>query len=284
MTTTPIANVSDTALWVAAFRALESERPDALFQDPLAATLTGERGREIARKMPYPKILAWMMAVRTVAIDRLVFEAIAAGVDTVVNIGAGLDTRPYRLDLPQDLHWIEIDFPHIIDLKNTNLSRQTPRCQMSRFGLDVSDRSAAGRLYSEIGSQTKKALVITEGVVYYLSVEEAGFLAQDLRKISSFRFWIQDYRKTNKNMRSPAKLKKKLKNAPFRFNHPDPLGFFSEFGWQVRSNILAVDEADRLGRPFPMPFPWKHLARFIPEHRQEQARQAMGYVLFEQRP
>src|SRR5690606_19356298 len=100
MTGTPIADVSDTALWVAAFRALESERPAALFQDLLAATLSGERGRAIARAMPYPKILAWMMAVRTVAIDRLIFEAVDAGVDTVVNIGAGLDTRPYRLELP----------------------------------------------------------------------------------------------------------------------------------------------------------------------------------------
>ncbi|WP_141733360.1 class I SAM-dependent methyltransferase [Oligoflexus tunisiensis] len=281
MTETHIADVSDTALWVAAFRALESERPDALFHDPLAAVLTGERGRVIARDMPYPKILAWMMAVRTVAIDRLIFEAIGAGVDTVINIGAGLDTRPYRLDLPKDLQWIEIDFPHMVDMKNIKLSQEVPRCRLSRIGLDVSNRLAAQRLYGEIGSQTRSALVITEGVIPYLSNEHAGQLAEDLRKIPSFRFWIQDYRRSNKVMRQPKKLKKKLKNAPFQFHHPDPLGFFSGFGWKVRTDIKAMDEAERLGRPFPIAFPWTILMRLIPKTRRDAARQVLGYVLFE---
>jgi O-methyltransferase involved in polyketide biosynthesis len=39
----PIRNVSDTALWVATYRALESERPDALFNDPFARRLAGVR-------------------------------------------------------------------------------------------------------------------------------------------------------------------------------------------------------------------------------------------------
>lgn len=42
MTDTPIENVSDTAFWVAHYRALETKRPDALFHDPLAGVLAGE--------------------------------------------------------------------------------------------------------------------------------------------------------------------------------------------------------------------------------------------------
>jgi methyltransferase (TIGR00027 family) len=281
MTDTPITDVSDTALWVAAFRGLEGERPDALFHDPLAGVLTGERGRTIARNMPYPRIVAWMMTVRTVAIDRLIFEAIAAGVDTVVNIGAGLDTRPYRLELPENLHWIEVDFSSTIDMKNNKLSKAVPRCRLSRIGLDISTRSAAGRLYSEIGSQTAKALIVTEGVIHYLSNEEAGQLAQDLRSVPGFRFWIQDYRKTSRVMRSPRKLKKMLKNAPLRFSHPDPLAFFTGFGWRVRSDIKSFDEGDRIGRPFPVSFPWNLVMRLLPKSRREEARQGMGYALFE---
>ncbi|MGE0174517.1 MAG: class I SAM-dependent methyltransferase [Oligoflexales bacterium] len=281
MTNTPISDVSDTALWVAAFRAKESARPDALYSDPLAEVLSGERGMAIAREMPYPKILAWLMAVRTVAIDRLIFEAIKAGVDTVINIGAGLDTRPYRLDLPNDLNWIEVDFPHMIELKNAKLASSKPRCRLSRFGLDVSNRSVANKLYQEIGAKTKNALVITEGVIAYLSNDEAGYLAEDLRKIPSFRFWIQDYRKNGRSMRHPQKLKRKLKNAPFLFSHPDQIDFFASFGWQVRSDIKAVDEGERLGRPFPIALPWLLLALFIPKGRREAMREAMGYVLFE---
>lgn len=280
MTHTLISDVSDTALWVAAFRALESERPDALYHDPLASVLVGDRGRAIARDMPYPKILAWLMAVRTVAIDRLIFDAIAAGIDTVVNIGAGLDTRPYRLDLPSDLTWIEVDVPHIIDMKNAKLSQKTPGCRLSRIKADFSDRSATVRLYGEIGAKTKKALVITEGVMPYLTNDQAGQLAKDLRGIESFRFWVQDYTLAR---RPPKKLTKKLKNAPFRFHHPDPLGFFAEFGWEVRNVIKAMDEAERLGRPFPVAFPWNLLMRLIPKEKKDRAREAMGYVLFESR-
>ena len=52
MSTSPISNVSDTARWVAVYRARESARPDALFHDPYAELLAGERGRAIAAFMP----------------------------------------------------------------------------------------------------------------------------------------------------------------------------------------------------------------------------------------
>ncbi len=48
MTDTPIAHVTDTAFWVATYRANESARPDALFRDPLAGKLADARGRAIA--------------------------------------------------------------------------------------------------------------------------------------------------------------------------------------------------------------------------------------------
>src|SRR3569623_650258 len=96
--TTPINHVTDTALWVAVYRARETERPDALFRDPLASKLAGERGRLIESKMSQGKYVNWSLAIRTVVIDKFVHEAVVRGFDTIVNLGAGLDTRPYRLD------------------------------------------------------------------------------------------------------------------------------------------------------------------------------------------
>lgn len=52
MTDATIQNVPDTAFMAAAYRAIESERPDALFRDPLADKLAGERGREIIASLP----------------------------------------------------------------------------------------------------------------------------------------------------------------------------------------------------------------------------------------
>jgi len=279
MTTIAIENVSDTALWVAAYRAIESERRDALYQDPLAGKLAGERGREIARSMPYGEVTGWIMVVRTIAIDRLIFEALEDGVDTVVNLGAGLDTRPYRLNLPAALKWIEIDFPHLIQMKNEKLVGEKPKCELTRIGLDLSKRSEANRVYAEIGSQAGRVLILTEGVVPYLSNAQAADLAEDLRKVPNFHYWIQDYQKSGLWNR-PAKLKKKLAKAPMKFQHPDPLDFFLSHGWEVKHNILAVEEGERVGRKFPIPFPWGYLAIFAPRAKKQAFRGAAGYVLF----
>ncbi|HXQ35706.1 MAG TPA: class I SAM-dependent methyltransferase, partial [Anaerolineales bacterium] len=103
MTDSPIESVSDTAFWIAHFRAVETERADALFRDPLAGVLAGDRGEKIARAMPMPQVTGWSVAIRTCIIDDYIRRAPEQGVDTILNLGAGLDTRPYRMDLPASL-------------------------------------------------------------------------------------------------------------------------------------------------------------------------------------
>jgi len=72
------------------------------------------------------------MIVRTSAIDRLINEALSAGVDTVLNLGAGMDTRPYRMEFPATLCWVEADFPSIVESKNVTLSAVQPTCRIER--------------------------------------------------------------------------------------------------------------------------------------------------------
>ena len=156
MTDTPINDVSDTAFLVATLRAMEGKRNDALFHDPLAGKLAGAYGRNIVaaisrhrtvfNAMP-PDFMAWMIAVRTRIIDDLILAAIADGADAVLNLGAGLDTRPYRLDLPESLHWIEVDYPHIVRLKDEQLRDEKPRCRLERVPLDLADRRARKKFF-----------------------------------------------------------------------------------------------------------------------------------------
>src|SRR5690242_7607893 len=120
----PIKNVSDTAFAIAYYRALESERAEALFRDPLAVLLAGERGREIAAAMPLPSMTRQIVVIRTCVIDNLIRFAIGQGVDAILNLGAGLDTRPYRMNLPESLLWIEADYPHVIEVKEARLSAE----------------------------------------------------------------------------------------------------------------------------------------------------------------
>jgi len=92
--TQTIQSVSDTAFMVAGCRAAESERPKPLFRDPLAAKLVGDRGEKILATVPRRFFIAWSVVIRTVIIDDYIRQAIAAGVDTILNLSAGLDTGP----------------------------------------------------------------------------------------------------------------------------------------------------------------------------------------------
>ena len=120
-----IQHVSDTARWVALYRAMESERPDALFHDPYARRLAGERGERILASVPKARVWAWPIVVRTAVMDELILWAIERdGVDTVLNLAAGLDTRPFRLPLLPSLRWIEVDFPDVIAYKREQAPRR----------------------------------------------------------------------------------------------------------------------------------------------------------------
>src|SRR6185312_9954090 len=123
-----IRNISDTALWVAYYRALESERPDGLFRDPYARQLAGERGAAIAASQPFLDQNAWSLLARTYLFDQFIHQEVALGADLVVNLAAGLDARPYRMSLPATLHWIEVDLPAILDYKEEVLSTEKPGC------------------------------------------------------------------------------------------------------------------------------------------------------------
>src|SRR3954451_13445006 len=96
-----IQNVSDTAFMVAAFRAMENRRSRPLFRNPWAERLAGEHGVKIVDSLPKHAVFGgWTVIIRTCVIDAFIRSALSDGIDTILNLGAGLDTRPYRLELP----------------------------------------------------------------------------------------------------------------------------------------------------------------------------------------
>lgn len=278
-----VKHVSDTALWVANYRAKESERADAVFKDTLAARLVGDRGRAIAAKMPYGRLIEWVLVVRTSAIDRLIHHAIEGGADTVMNLGAGLDTRPYRMDLPASLRWVEVDFPEMIRYKNDILADERPVCQLERVAADLSDRAARRAVIAKVGAEARRVVVLSEGVIPYLPPEEVALLSDDLLSEPSIDCWIQDYRQGGRAT-ALKKLRKVLKDAPFRFAVKDWLGFFAKRGWKVGEIIYAYHESKRIGRrtPFVFPLSLVYLAKFLVSRKQrEKTIRQNGYVMFE---
>ena len=125
-----IRDIGDTARWAAIYRARESEQPNRLFEDPFARRLAGTRGAEIAAAMPFSEQTEWAWIVRTYLFDQFVTEQVQAGARRIVNLGAGLDARPYRLAFPSSLHWVEIDLPAVLDYKEEILFSAVPRCRL----------------------------------------------------------------------------------------------------------------------------------------------------------
>ena len=276
-------SVQDTAYWVAFYRALESERPDALFSDPYARPLAGTRGEAILARMPRGRQYGWPMVVRTAVMDEVVTR-IAPRVDAVLNLAAGLDSRPYRLELPASLRWIEVDFPSMLEYKAGVLEPATAKCVIERVPLDLADVPARKELFARLGAQVRSALVITEGLLIYLSADEAGALADDLSSRRSFTYWLTDVaspfvlrivqRTWGKELRASGTL--------FKFGPEDAPAFFAAHGWCLKEYHANIIEGQRLHREFPMAWLWRALLPFM--WRQEASRRSgpmAGVLLLE---
>ncbi|HEX4594098.1 MAG TPA: class I SAM-dependent methyltransferase [Bryobacteraceae bacterium] len=186
-----ITHVSDTALMVAACRALESEAPDGFVHDPFAARLAGERGMAILQGLPHPGLARFAIGMRSRFVDELLLEALGSNpIATVLSVGCGLDTRPWRLELPPDLRWIEVDFADMLDYKEARMSGETPRCRRERLTADVNDAAQRSTIYAAAGPAP--ALMITEGLLMYLPAATVDALAAEAFEESGIAHWMSD--------------------------------------------------------------------------------------------
>jgi methyltransferase (TIGR00027 family) len=280
----PITHVTDTAFWVATYRADEAARPDALFADPLAAKLVEGRGRAIAAQMVDTAMLQWLIPLRTRMIDDFVAAAIAEGCDAVVNLGAGLDTRPYRLALPPSLPWIEVDFADTIAFKEERLAGETPRCALRRVACDLSDAAQRRALLDEVAAKAAKVFVITEGVVPYLANEEVAALADDLRARPRFARWLVEFFGTRffQGARVMSRRRRRqMTNAPFRFQPGDWHAFFGAHGWRAKTTRYYGEEGARHRRRPPFSWKWRLLGALMPARVRERMRRSYGYSVLE---
>lgn len=263
-----LRNISDTALWAAVFRGRENNRPDALFRDPYAESLAGERGARIAKEMRFGDRHAWSWIARTCLVDRTIMEQIEQGTDMVINLAAGLDTRPYRMPLPASLAWVEIDLPGVIDYKQDVLRCERAACSIERIKLDLANLSARREVFEDLGRRTKKALIVSEGLVVYLSREEVAALATDLIGPSSFRNWVLDIVSPAllRLMRRTMGVHLERAGAEMKFGPEEGPDYFLPYGWtpaRVQSLLHAAARVKRLPfwmRPlalFPDRFPYK---------------------------
>ena len=284
-TQSSIQHVSDTAYWVAAYRAIESERSDALFIDPYAKLLVGDYGNKISQSMKsVARYAYWTLAIRTRLIDEYILKYVAQGYTTIINLGAGLDTRPYRLDLPKSTQWIELDFPDIMALKERKLENEKPLCDLEQIGCDLENRDERQRVFADLNRRIGPAIILTEGVIPYLTESVVSDLAHDLFLHSNFQLWIAEYYSPLVYRRYQAEaFKKRLGRAPFQFYPADWFAFFDNCGWIKKDIDYLYDEGERLGRKFPLPWWVKLLMYVAPKEKIAQNARVSAYMVFEKK-
>ncbi len=280
----PIDHVSDTARWVAVYRAMETERPDAIFRDPYARRLAGAKGEDIVRSMKRGASAAWSMIVRTAVFDELILREVAAnGIDCVLNLAAGLDARPFRLSLPPTLRWIDVDFADILDYKWQVLKSEQASCRYETAPTDLTDGDARRALFARVATDHQRVLVVAEGLLIYLTPADVSALATDLHGQPAFASWIIDLASPRLLKWMTASWGKKAAqgNAPFLFAPAEGTAFFAASGWKEREYRSSWIDAKRLKRTMPGAWLMSLFALFQTQKMRREANRMAGQVLLD---
>jgi methyltransferase (TIGR00027 family) len=246
-----ISHVSDTALMTAACRAIETDRPDGLIHDPFAAQLAGARGMAIARALDRLDVMCFGIGIRSRFVDQLVIDTITEHrIDTVLSVGAGLDSRPWRLELPPALRWIEVDFPEMLDYKDGVLASAAPKCHRERLAADVNQESGRQSVFAAASGST---LLITEGLLMYLPALTVEALASN----NTINYWMLDVATEQMRQRMQMNSYQSIENvrAADHIEGAEILDVLHRHSWNVlRSLKYATDvmtyAADRIASMF----------------------------------
>ena len=223
------SSLAETAYWTAGLRADESLRPDRLLNDPFAQRLAGPKGRSLVQRAGGLENNR-AQVVRARAFDEMLAEAIdLLEVSTVLDLGAGLDARPFRLSLPPTLDWVAVDLPEVTAYREGVLAAQPSSCRSSNVACDLEAAEPVAALGSWLSAHPAPAMVMMEGLARYLSPQAMGRWSSaifgDVRVVA----WLFD-------------LFEGAHNGPLP---PDPLDEVPP-GWRVSQVRSLHDEALRL--------------------------------------
>jgi methyltransferase (TIGR00027 family) len=251
--------VSQTSQYVAAARAVEHKRADRLFSDPLAEKLAGKK--IISEILPlieeYEKRGKPMIEVRTRFFDDFLLAS-TTDIRQVIILGAGMDTRSFRLPWHPDTYLYEIDRPEVMQRKESLLGSTPAKCHRHSLAIDL--RQLWSEQLIETGFQPSKPSVwLLEGLLYYLTETEVRTL---LRTISDLTAQgsklgadlVNEKNKQEKNQRLDRRWAKLWQSG---CDEPEKL--FAEFGWQA-SVVQYGDRAASFGR-----FKYKYPPREVPD-------------------
>ena len=267
--------VGATALGVAASRAVETAGPNPLIRDDFARVLVSSAGPAWARLADAE--LAWLdsdphgqrahrlgidyQAVRTHFFDEYFADAVRAGIQQVVILAAGLDSRAYRLNWPVGTAVYEIDQPQVLEYKTGILEQHGAVATASRRPVPVDLRDDWPAALTAAGfDRTQPTAWLAEGLLPYLPGDAQDRLFEMFTALSAPGsrvavevFGMNSRSNSQRWLRMRERLGLDVNVQALTYHEPDrtdAIQWLADHGWQVHT-VNNRDEMARLGRPVP---------------------------------
>lgn len=242
-------------------RAQEHARPDRLFEDPYASVLAGPEGAELWSRLeqswsqwdqqfPAPTELYGAVSIRTRFFDDILVSLVREeGVDQVVLLGAGMDTRAFRHQLPTTVAVFELDYPELLAIKDDRLQQigASPSCRRVTVGTDLTTDWTTDLLQSGFKPERTTAWLL-EGLLVFLEDVEVHQLLNRLSTLASGRAWLLADILGRSYLDSPltrSVMETQAANgAPFRFGTDDPERLLGNYGWDAAVTQIGNEGAN----------------------------------------
>ncbi len=241
-------DVGFTSKVMAASRAIETERVDALFTDPFARQLAGEETIQAALPLldedeqqgrPFAP-------VRTRFFDDFLTQT-AHNSRQVVLLGAGMDTRAFRMNWAPETQLYEIDQSHVLNYKEAALAGVQPNCNRHSICADLTESLWPERLLKKGYQPSEPSIWLLEGLLYYLSTQDVDRLLKQIENLAAAGSWL------GADVINTAILNGSEPWAKhWRFGCDQPESFFANYGWQATA-VQPGEAGATFGR-FTNPF------------------------------
>jgi methyltransferase (TIGR00027 family) len=249
----PLAN---TAAWTAAVRAMETRRPDRLFDDPYAEALAGEVGAAWIAGRTAESVAP--ITLRTRFFDDFLLR-ISAGKDLhqIVLVAAGLDTRAYRLPWPDGTRLFEIDQPAVLERKERLLleAGAQPGCLRSVAAVDLAGDWRAA-LCAAGFKRDQPAGWLLEGLLFYLPSDTIVQLLEAVLELAAPGSWlgfdVVNHEMYTSQFSAQWLEMQRAAGAPWIGSMEDPAGFLTQHGWQATLTQAGQPDANYGRWPFPV--------------------------------
>jgi methyltransferase (TIGR00027 family) len=225
----------------------DAERENPVCGDTYARVFMNEQGLEILETFKDETHPNASNVGRHRIIDDLLRQELTEHSNlTVVIIGAGFDTRAFRL---KGGTWIELDEPQVITYKEERLPAANSENELHRISIDFATDSLEQKLAPFSGRSP--VTIVIEGVLMYLEEADISQSLQTLRRLFPQHKLICDLMTRDFFEKNAGSIHEKLTGmgATFKFTVDNPADVFLKNGYEQLEKIPIIEQSVRLQSP-----------------------------------